>query len=85
MKDITLASCDNNVVEWISKTEMKRINIELNIPGVYDNDQLLMEIYAGALIAKCKTFTNEIQYQKQKWLLGTLPNSGRINTTKSMI
>ena len=27
MKDVTLASCKNNVVEWISKMEMKRINI----------------------------------------------------------
>ena len=31
MKDVTLASCDNNVVEWISKMEMKRINIKLKM------------------------------------------------------
>ena len=64
---------------------MKRINIELKIPGAYDDDQLLMDMYAGSLLAKWKTFTNEIQSQKQKWLLGTLPNSGRINTTNSII
>ena len=44
-----------------------------------------MDIYAGDLLEKCKTFTNEIQSQKQKCLLGTLPNSGRIDTTNSMI
>ena len=44
-----------------------------------------MEIYAGALLEKCKTFTNEIQSQKQKWLLETLPNLGRIDTTNFMI
>ena len=64
---------------------MKRIKTELKIPGAYDDDKLLMDFYAGAIIEKCKTFTNEIQYQKQKWLLGTLPNSGRINTINSMI
>ena len=85
MKDATLASCDNTVVEWVFKMEMKRINIELKIPGAYDDDQFLMEIYAGALLEKCRTFTNEIQSQKQKWLLGTLTNSGRIDTTNSII
>ena len=44
-----------------------------------------MEFYAGALLEKCKTFTNEIQSQKQKWLLGTHPNLGRINTTNFII
>ena len=58
MKDVTLASCDNNVVEWISKMEMKRINIELKIPGAYNDDQFLMDVYAGAILDKCKTFTN---------------------------
>ena len=85
MKDATLASCDNNAVEWIFKMEMKRINIELNIPGAYDEDQFLMEIYAGALLEKCRTFTNEIQSQKQKLLLGALPNLVRIDTTNLMI
>ena len=83
MKDVTLASCKNNVVEWISQMEMKRINIKLNIPGAYDDNQFLMEIYQGALEAKCKTFTAEIQSMKQKWLLGTLPNPGRIDTTQA--
>ena len=55
MKYVTLASCNNNVVEWISQMEMKRINIELKIPGAYDNNQFLMDIYQGALEAKCKT------------------------------
>ena len=85
MKDATLASCDNTVVEWVFKMEMKRINIELKIPGAYDDDQFLMEIYAGALLEKCKTFTNEIQSQKHKLLLGALPNLGRIDTTNFMI
>ena len=78
MKDVTLASCNNNVVEWISQMEMKCINIELKIPGAYDDNQFLMEIYQGALEAKCKIFTTEVQYMNQKWLLGTLPNPGRI-------
>ena len=85
MKDVTLASCNTNYIEWVSKMLMKRINIELNIPGSYDDDQFLMDVYAGAFLAKCKTFTNEIQSQKQRWLLSTLPNSGRINTTNLMI
>ena len=66
MTDDTLESWDNNVVEWISKMEMKWINIKLKIPGAYDYDQFLVYIYAGALLAKCKTFTNKIQSQKQK-------------------
>ena len=44
--------------------EMKRINIEINIPGDYDDDQFLLEVSAGDLLAKCKTLRNEIQYQK---------------------
>ena len=55
--------------------ERKRINIELNIPGAYDNNQFLIEIYQGALEAKCKTFTTEVQSMKQKWLLGTYANT----------
>ena len=85
MTDVTLASYDDNVVEWITKMEMNQININLRIPGAYENDQFLTDIYSGALLEKCKTFTNEIQYQKHKWLLGALPNSGHINTTNSMI
>ena len=61
--------------------EMKRINIELKIPGSYDNNQFLMDIYQGALEAKFKTFTTEVQSMKRKWLLGTLPTPGRIDTT----
>ena len=80
-----MASCDKNVVEWISKMEMKRINIELKIPGAYKNHQFLMDVCTGALLEKCKTFTNEIQSQKQKWLLGKSPNSGHIDTTNLMI
>ena len=82
---LPLERCNNNVVQWISKTEIKCINIELRIPGSYDDDQFLIDVYAGALLEKCKTFTNKIQSQKQKWLLDTLPKSRRINTTKSMI
>ena len=85
MKDITLESCDNNVVELISKMVMKRINIELKILGAYDDNQFLMDVYEGALLEKCKTFTNEIQSQKQIWILGKLPNSGRIDTTNLML
>ena len=66
MKDVTLKSCKNNVVDWISKMEMKRINIELKIPGSFDDNQFLMEIYQGALDAKCKTFTTEVKSMKQK-------------------
>ena len=84
MKDVTLEICNNNVVEWISQMEMKHINIELKIPGSYDDNQFLMEIYQGALKAKCKTFTTEVQSMKQKWLLGTLPNPGRIDTTHTV-
>ena len=73
IKDVTLASCDNNVVECISKMKMKCINIELNIPGAYNDNKFLMEIYAGALLAKCKTFTNEIQSQKKNGFLAHLP------------
>ena len=43
-----------------------------------------MEIYQGALEAKCKTFTTEVQSMKQKWLLGTLTNPGRIDTTHAV-
>ena len=64
---------------------MNRIKIYLKITGAYDDYEFLMEVYSGSIIEKCKTFTNEIQYQKQKWLLGTLTNSGRIDTTNSMI
>ena len=85
MNNVTLESCDNNIVEWISKVEMRRINIEIKIPGAYKNDQFLMDVNAGAILEKCKTFTNEIQSQKQKWLIGTLPKSGCTNTTNSMI
>ena len=84
MKDVTLASCNNNVVEFISQMEMKRINIELNIPGAYDENQFLMDIYQGALEAKYKTFATEVQSMKQKWFLGTLPNPGRIDTTHAV-
>ena len=84
MKYVTLASCNNNVVDWISKMEMNRINIELKIPVAYDDNQFLMDIYQGALKAKCKTFTTEVQSMKQKWLLGTLPNPGRIDTTHAV-
>ena len=84
MKDFTLASCNNNVVEWISQMKMNRINIELKIPGAYDDNQFLMDIYQGALKAKCKTFTTEVQSMKQKWLLGTLTNPGRIDTTHAV-
>ena len=66
IKYVTLASCNNNVVEWIYKMEMKRINIEPKIPEYYYDNQLLMEIYQGALKAKCKTFTTEVQSMKQK-------------------
>ena len=52
MKDITLAICNNNVVDCVYKMEMKRINIELKLPGAYGDDQFLMDIYAGALLAK---------------------------------
>ena len=52
MKDVTLASFNNNVVEWISQMEMNRINIELKIPGAYDDNPFLMEIYQGALKTK---------------------------------
>ena len=58
MKDVTLEICNNKFVECISKMTMKRINIELKIPGAYDDDQFLVKIYAGALLEKCKTFTN---------------------------
>ena len=61
MKDVTLEICDDNIVEWISKVEMKSISIDLKIPGAYDDDQLLMDMYAGCILAKWKTFTNEIQ------------------------
>ena len=73
MKDVTLAICNNNVVEWIFKMEMQRTNIELNISGAYNDDQLLMGVYAGDLLAKCKTFKNETQSNKQKRLPGTIP------------
>ena len=49
MKDVTLESCNNNVVEWISQMEIKRINIKLNILGAYDDNQFLIDIYQGAL------------------------------------
>ena len=52
MKDVTLSSCNNNIFEWVSKMEMKRINIEIKIPGDYDDDQFLLDVYAGALLAK---------------------------------
>ena len=52
MKYVTLASCNKNMVEWIYQMEMKRINIELRIPGAYDDNQFLMDIYQGALNAK---------------------------------
>ena len=81
MKYVTLASCNNNVVEWISQMETKRINIEIKIPGAYDDNKILMDIYQGALEAKCKTFSTEVQSMNQKWLLGTLPNPGHIDTT----
>ena len=84
MKYFTLASCNNNVVKWISQMEIKRINIELKIPGAYDNNQLLMYIYQGALKVKWKTFTTKVKSMKQKWLLGTLPNPGRIDTTHAV-
>ena len=58
MKDVTLASFNNNVIEWISRMEMKRINIELKIPGAYEDDQFLVDVYAGSLLETCKTFTN---------------------------
>ena len=32
--------------------EMKRFNIELKIPGAYDEKQFLMDIYQGAPQAK---------------------------------
>ena len=63
MKDITLAICNNNVFDCVYNMEMKRVNIDIKIPGAYGDDQFLMDIYAGPLIAKWKTFTNEIQYQ----------------------
>ena len=84
MKDVTLESCNNNVVEWISQMDMKRINIELRIPGSYNDNQFLMKIYQGALKAKCKNFTTEVQSMKQKWLLVTLPNPRRIDTTHAV-
>ena len=84
MKDVTLSTCDNDVVEWLSQMEIKRINIDLKIPGAYSDDQFLMDVFAGALKAKCKTFTTEVQSMKQKWLLGMLPNSGRIDVTHSI-
>ena len=58
MKDINLASCNNSFVQWISKIEMKRINIKFKILGAYNDDQFLMDFYAGAILDKCKTFTN---------------------------
>ena len=64
--------------------DMKRINIERKIPGSYDENQFLMDIYQGALKAKCKTFTIDVQSMKQKWLLGTLPNPGLTDTTHAV-
>ena len=64
--------------------EMKRIKIELKIPGAYDDNQFLMDIYQGALKSKWNTFTTEVQSMKQKWLLLTLPNPGRIDTTHAV-
>ena len=84
MKDTTLSTYDNNVVEWLSQMEIKRINIDLKIPGAYSNDQFLMDVFAGALKAKCKTFITEVQLMKQKWLCRMLPNSGRIDVTHSI-
>ena len=54
MKDVTLAGRNNKVVEWIYKMEMKRTNINIKITGPYNNTQLLMEVYADALLEKCK-------------------------------
>ena len=84
MKNVTLTSWNNNLVEWISQMEMKRINIEIKIPGAYDDNQFLMDIYQGAIEAKYKTLTTEVKSMKQKWLLVTLPNPGLIDTTHTV-
>ena len=60
--------------------EMKRINIKLKIPVVYDDNQFMMDIYQGELEAKCKTFTTEVKSMKKKWLLVTFPNPVHIDT-----
>ena len=72
------------MVEWISKMEMKRINIELKITEAYEDNQFLMDIYQGELKAKCKTFTTEAKSMKQKWLLRTLTNPRSIDTTHAV-
>ena len=54
--------------------EFKRATIALKIPGAYDDDQFMMDIFQGVLQAKCKTFVSQVQLMKQRWLLRNSDN-----------
>ena len=74
MKHVTLANCNNKTVEWISKVEMRRINIEIKIPGAYKNDQFLMDVNAGAILENAKHSQMKSNLRSKNGLLEHFPN-----------
>ena len=85
IKQLKLDQFGNNVTTWLTKMEEKRINIELKVPGSYHDDQYIMDIFQGALEAKCKAFCAEVQSMKQKWLLGNADNWTKDNIVSTLI
>ena len=61
IKQLKLDQYGNNVTTWLTKMEEKYINIELKVPGSYNDDQYILDIFQGALEAKCKAFCTEVQ------------------------
>ena len=44
--------------------------IEVKLPGAYHQDQYIIDVFDGALTAKCKTFLSEVSSMKLKWARG---------------
>ena len=75
----------DNILGWITAMKEKRINIELKLPGAHHAAQFILDIFQGALEAKCKTFVSEIWLMQQKWFLGNPENWTKEHIVSTLI
>ena len=85
IKTIALAQHSNSIVEWTTAMEQSRISIALKCPGAYPDDQYIMDLFKGALEAKCKTFVSKVQSMKQSWLNRTLADPTKEGIIQTMV
>ena len=71
----------NNLTEYLSAMEAKRISIDQKDNTAYPVGQSIMHLFNGMLQSKRVFFCTEIQSMKQKWLRGNKDNL----TRKSLI